>query len=128
MVDTSALIAILVNEPEAKAFTRIIVQAPERIIGAPTHFELLMVACGQRQMATEPEVARLLDMMGIQVVPWTPDLAETAQAAFRTFGKGSHPARLNFGDCMSYALAKSLDAPLLYKGDDFAKTDIRSAA
>lgn len=128
VVDTSALVAILAGEPEAKAFTRMLVAHTERMIGAPTYFELLMVACGQRRLATEPDVARLMDLLAIQVVSWNPDLADIAQKAFRSFGKGRHPARLNFGDCMSYALARSLDAPLLYKGDDFARTDIRSAA
>ena len=69
----------------------------------------------------------LLDENGIETVDWTNSLADIATEAFMRFGKGRHKASLNFGDCMAYALAKSLDAPLLYKGDDFAKTDIESA-
>lgn len=73
------------------------------------------------------ELNLLIEANGIEVISWTGELADAAAEAFLRFGKGLHPAKLNFGDCMAYALAKSLDAPLLYKGDDFAKTDIRSA-
>jgi ribonuclease VapC len=126
-VDTSALIAILADEREARAFTLFLTRAEGCEIGAPTYFELLMVACGQRNLATEAQVELLISVTNIKVVPWTQPLALIAQSAFRAFGKGRHPAKLNFGDCMSYALAKSLDCPLLYKGDDFAQTDIVSA-
>ena len=73
------------------------------------------------------ELNLLIEANDIEVVSWTSELADAAAEAFLRFGKGRHPAKLNFGDCMAYALAKSLDAPLLYKGDDFARTDIRSA-
>jgi ribonuclease VapC len=127
VVDTSAVVAILANEIEGKGFTRFLVQSRATVIGAPTYFELLMVACGQRKIATEAEVARLLSVTGVSVVPWTPEHVALAQAAFLKFGKGRHPAKLNYGDCMSYALAKSLGCPLLYKGEDFAKTDLTAA-
>lgn len=86
-----------------------------------------MVAGGQFGAEGLLKAQRLLTELGVTIVPWTEDLSDVSVATFMQFGKGRHPAKLNFGDCMAYALAKSLDAPLLYKGSDFAKTDIRSA-
>jgi ribonuclease VapC len=127
VVDTSALIAILLDEVEAGAFVDAILGSETAQIGAPTAFEYLMVAKGRRQLQSDAKVQRVLSIPRLLVVAWTPALADIAQAAFLKYGKGRHPAKLNFGDCMSYALAKSLDCPLLYKGDDFAQTDIVSA-
>ena len=128
VVDTSALIAILRSEPEADAFTRTIVDSNEARIGSPTVFEYLMVANGTRANRPDQRIEGVLWLPKMVQVEWTPAHARSAAEAFARYGKGRHPAGLNFGDCMSYALAKSLDAPLLYKGEDFARTDIRSAA
>jgi ribonuclease VapC len=127
VVDTSALVAILREEAELDDFVRAILQSKDARIGAPTAFEYRMVASGSRAIHTPEQVERVLSIRTLRVVDWTPPLAMIAQEAFLRYGKGRHPAKLNFGDCMSYALARSLGCPLLYKGEDFARTDIASA-
>ena len=97
------------------------------MIGAPTKFELLMVMARWRQKPAVDLAVSLLGTIGAKVVPWDDALTMLAVKAEFDFGKGRHPANLNFGDCMAYALAKSLDSPLLFKGDDFSKTDVKSA-
>ena len=87
-----------------------------------------MVATGARAVHGIAHIEDILALRYLRVVEWTPAETLRAHDAFLRYGKGRHPAGLNFGDCMSYALAKSLDAPLLYKGEDFARTDIRPAA
>lgn len=128
VVDTSAVIAILNAESEADAFLGLLQSSTRCVMAAPTKFELLMVAIGLRGDEGGETAALLLEESRIDIIDWTDALADLAVEAFRRFGKGRHMAALNFGDCMAYALAKSLDAPLLYKGGDFALTDIRSAA
>ncbi len=126
VVDTSALIAILKSEPESTAFSRAMNAADRLLIGAPTKFEFLMVATGAIADPGGSDDAReILSRLQVEVVSWTDHLADIATAAFVRFGKGRHPARLNFGDCMAYAVAKALHAPLLFKGDDFALTDVK---
>ena len=125
VVDTSALIAMLIDEPEAVPFLSAIIDDGDAVAAAPTAFEFMMVAQGERLNRADADIATVL--ANVRIVPWTPPLADIAQVAFLKFGKGRHPAKLNFGDCMSYALAKSLNCPLLFKGDDFAQTDIVSA-
>ncbi len=127
VVDTSALIAILLDEPETDAFVNAILMSNEACLGAPTALEYLMVVKGGKHLENDEKIQRVLSMSKLRIVDWTASHAATAQLAFLTYGKGRHPAKLNFGDCMAYALAKSLNAPLLYKGEDFAKTDIVSA-
>lgn len=90
-------------------------------------FETETVVRSGRSDALAAEVRRLLKVNRVRIVAFDDTQAEEASAAYSRFGKGRHPARLNLCDCAAYALAKSLDAPLLYKGDDFARTDIRSA-
>jgi len=121
-------LAILDAEPEAAFFLEALQSSSRCVMAAPTKFELLMVALGRRREQGKVAADLLLDEYQIDVIDWTNALADVAPKAFRSFGKGRHKAALNFGDCMSYALAKSLDAPLLYKGNDFALTDLRSAA
>lgn len=128
VVDTSALMAILLDEPEAKQFLRIILTSPPAWIGAPTLLEFSIVTARDRIGDPAKRVAKLVSSLSLEVAAWDAIHVDFARAAFLQFGKGRHPAKLNFGDCMSYALAKSLGAPLLYKGGDFAQTDIRSAA
>lgn len=129
VVDSSAVIAILLRERESAGFAVILSTVEAAIIGAPTLLETYQVAKGKLGDAGRREVDALVRNFAVKIESWTAEHLVTAANAFDAFGKGSgHPAKLNFGDCMSYALAKSLDAPLLYKGDDFAKTDIRSAA
>jgi ribonuclease VapC len=127
IVDTSALVAVLFGEPEAEPYTRLIRNADRCLISAGSFLELSIVI--ERQ--TGPEVARQCDMFfrraGILVEPFTVEQAHIARQAFHDFGKGRHPAGLNFGDCFAYALTKISGEPLLFKGEDFKKTDIVSA-
>jgi ribonuclease VapC len=126
-VDTSALAAIFLKEPDRETFMHAIFGASSAVIAAPSAFEFLLVARSRHpnQAAAAWEI---LHRSGLTIVPWTETHVSLAQDAFLRFGKGSgHGAGLNFGDCMSYALAKSLDVPLLFKGNDFRRTDIRAA-
>ncbi len=128
-VDTSAIIAILQYEPEVTTFLRCITEADVACLSAVSFQEASLVLAGSTGNA---EVWRDLDALmavfEMEIVPYTEDLVLLARDAFLRFGKGSgHPAQLNFGDCAAYALAKSRNIPLLYKGDDFARTDIVSA-
>jgi ribonuclease VapC len=127
VVDSSAIIAIVTAEPEGEMLARRLEEdAGDAVIAAPTVLETLMVLSGQAKVSAS-EIERLFSSLGIEAVPFTSELALLAHDAFLRFGRGRHSAKLNFGDCMSYALAKSLDAPLLFKGKDFPRTDIRSA-
>lgn len=123
VVDTSALVAIQLNEPEADRFLEILL-ADEACASSPTLFEYFLVMTGRYGPEAGALALELVETLQVAVAPWTHDHADLAAEAFRRFGKGQHPARLNFGDCMAYALARSLDAPLLFKGEDFAQTDI----
>ena len=127
VADTSALVAIMLHEPERVWLAEAMFKAAAVLIAAPTAFEYRMVMSGRRG-ASPFDVETMLIEPSIRIVPWTADHALIAHAAFRRYGKGrGHPAQLNFGDCMSYALAKARNLPLLYKGGDFALTDVRSA-
>ena len=127
VVDSSALIAILRREPEAQAFRNAIKLAPSRLLSTPTRVEARIVALGLRGDAGLEQMQALLDSLKLETVPFTADHARLAIDAFRRFGKGRHPAGLNFGDCFSYALAKATGEPLLFKGGDFAQADITRA-
>ncbi len=126
VVDTSALYAIVAGEPEAARFGAIIKAAGRVLIGAPTAFEFRLVVMRKAIGIDAATAHRLLATPPFEIVAWTSDLVDLASDAFDRFR--GRPASLNYGDCMAYALAKSLDVPLLYKGGDFARTDIGSAA
>jgi ribonuclease VapC len=124
-VDTSALIAILRLESDAAVFTRRIEMEDAVCVSAVSLHEASMVLAGRHADATAwSELDRIVQDMELEIVPHDAKLAGFARDAFLRFGKGRHPARLNCGDCASYALAKSLNIPLLFKGGDFAHTDI----
>ena len=125
-VDTSALIAILADEPEAEAFRSTLV-ATKSVIGAPTYLEFAMVAVTKSPVITSADVSKFLGYLNVNVVDFTAEDAGLAEAAFRRYGKGRHKAALNFGDCCSYATARARTLPLLFKGDDFVLTDVVSA-
>jgi ribonuclease VapC len=126
-VDTSALIAILFGEQEAEAFKDRLAAEPARV-SAVSLQEASMVLAGRLGDATAwLELDELIQAIPLEVIAHDQHLAEIARDAFLRFGKGRHPARLNCGDCASYALAKSLNIPLLFKGSDFAQTDIVAA-
>ena len=125
-VDTSALIAILKGEPEAAALARAIDRADRILFGAPSLLEARIVARQQRPPVDDLLDELLLDI-GAEIVDFTAAHVDAATDAFLRYGKGRHPAALNYGDCMAYAIARVAGCPLLYKGEDFARTDIRSA-
>ncbi|MGB7099374.1 MAG: type II toxin-antitoxin system VapC family toxin [Xanthobacteraceae bacterium] len=126
-LDTSAIVAIALNEVEASAFSRVIV-TNEALVGTPTLFESHLVLAQQTVRNAEGFFASFLARSSIHPVAFNVEMFRLAQSTFDKFGKGKkHRAKLNFGDCMSYAVAKFHDVPLLFKGDDFWHTDIRSA-
>lgn len=128
IIDTSAMVAILYGEPEAAAFTRLIHDSATSRISVASYLELSMVI--EKQLG--PEGMRQADAFfrraAIDIEPVTVDQGQLARQAFFDFGKGRHKAGLNLGDCFAYALARDFDEPLLFKGNDFTETDIRSAA
>ena len=123
VLDTSALIAILWNEPEQEQFEAAIYKAPSVFLSAASYFEVSMVIAreGVEELRHFDE---LIQLAQIVIEPVTEEDALLAREAFLRFGKGRHRARLNFGDCFSYALAQRLREPLLFKGDDFIFTDV----
>ena len=127
ILDTSALAAIFFGEPEASLYTQLIHDADRCLISAGNFLELAMVVEGQ----LGPDAGRQCDAFfrraGITIEPFTVEQAHLARQAFHDFGKGRHPAGLNFGDCFAYVLAKVTGEPLLFKGEGFRKTDIVSA-
>ena len=127
VVDSSALMAILCGEPEALAFRNAIKTTHNRLLGAPARVEASMVALGRRGEPGLEQMQALIERLELDVVALSDEQATLAIEAFRRFGKGRHAAGLNFGDCFSYALAKATGEPLLFKGDDFSRTDIKRA-
>ncbi|WP_137899704.1 type II toxin-antitoxin system VapC family toxin [Sphingomonas sp. 2SG] len=125
VADTSAFAAIILNEPDAMVYAEALRDSATIIVSAPTILELRSVLYRRFGADYMLRADTLLAAPSIQVVPWTEAHLPIAVDALQRFG--GRPARLNFGDCMVYAIAKALDAPLLYKGEDFARTDIRSA-
>ncbi|RST83111.1 type II toxin-antitoxin system VapC family toxin [Aquibium carbonis] len=124
VIDSSAIVAVAFDEPEAPWIERRIADDPVRLISAATVLEAAIVIEARYGEAGGRELDLWLSRIGAEIV--TVDLAqvEEARRAWRTFGKGRHPAGLNFGDCFSYALAKLRGEPLLFKGNDFSKTDV----
>ena len=125
IIDTSALIAILRDEPEAAACARAIEAASRRLISAANFVEAAIVIDGSRDPVASRRFDDLVTEARLVIEPVTEAQARIAREAYRDFGRGSgHPARLNFGDCIAYALARLTGEPLLFKGTDFANTDI----
>lgn len=125
IIDTSALIAILRDEPEAQFCAEAIENAAQRRLSAANFLEAAAVIDGSRDPVASRRFDELIAEAGIIIEPVTEAQARVAREAYRDFGKGSgHPAQLNFGDCFAYALAKYRGEPLLFKGDDFVHTDI----
>ena len=127
ILDTSAMVAILYREPEAAAFVQLIHDAGMWSISVASYVELSMVM--EKQLGPEGmrQAEAFFRRAGIAIEPVTVEQGELARQAFLDFGKGRHKAGLNFGDCFSYALAKATGEPLLFKGNDFAETDIQAA-
>jgi ribonuclease VapC len=128
IIDTSALIAILRDEPEAAACARAIEAASRRLVSAASFLEASIVIDGSRDPVASRRFDDLLREAQLVIEPVTESQARIAREAYRDFGRASgHPARLNFGDCFAYALARLTGEPLLFKGTDFADTDITPA-
>ena len=127
IVDSSALIAIYFNEPEKASFALAVVSVDAPCIGAPNFLEASMVAETRHGEAGCRELDRIAANLGLEIVPFDASHIQGARDALRRFGKGRHRASLNFGDCCAYALAKLRDVPLLFKGNDFALTDLKRA-
>ena len=128
IVDTSALIAVVNTEPGFEQFAAVLVAAPTVRLSAATLLESSIVTDGRRNPVLSARFDELLAELAVVVLPVTEAQARIARQAYRDYGRGSgHPAQLNLGDCFAYALAKDRGETLLYKGDDFIHTDIRSA-
>ncbi len=124
VVDTSAIMAVLLGETGADACAHALEAHDQLVMSAGTLAELLIVA---ERRGLGPEAARLIDGLGIEIVPVTPAAARGVAAAYGRWGKGVHSAALNFGDCFAYEAAQYRDLPLLFIGQDFAQTDIGDA-
>jgi ribonuclease VapC len=123
-VDTSALVAVILKEPRGPACLAVLEGDAELVISAGTLTEALIVARGRD---ISEEMQQLIDAFAFNVIPVTDASARRAAAAYEVWGRGVHPAALNYGDCFAYEVAKDNNCPLLFVGDDFAKTDLQSA-
>ena len=127
VIDTSAIVAIALDEPDAASLEQRIADDPVRMISAATMLEAAMVIEARLGEAGGSELDLWLHKVGVEIVAVEAEHADQARRAWRRYGKGRHPAALNYGDCFSYALAALTGEPLLYKGNDFSQTDLRAA-
>jgi ribonuclease VapC len=128
VVDTSALVAIVQDEPEREIYLERLASGPRApLLSAVNWMETHMVVLSRMGDPGIDALRELVETTNLRIVPVLPELAEAAFECFRRFGKGRHPAGLNFGDCFSHALATVMGEPLLFKGEDFAKTDVVAA-
>ena len=129
IIDTSAVIAVITGEPDREPLLALLTSADQLRMSAATYLETGVVIDARRDPFSSRRLDTLLAELGVEISDVTAEQARIARAAYRDFGKGSgHPARLNFGDCFSYALAQVTDEPLLFVGNDFAHTDVRRAS
>jgi len=128
VIDSSAILAIVFQEPESEAFARAIAGDETRLMSTVSWLETLIVVEGRYGPESSDDALLILRDLEIQAVPFDPEQMREARRAWRRFGKGRHPAGLNLGDCCSYALAAIRSEPLLFKGDDFSRTDITRAS
>jgi len=127
ILDSSVIVAILSGEPEAQSFADAIAGAPSREISAVNYVEVAVVIDSRDDPVFSRKIDDLLREAQVGIAPVTVEQARIARAAYRDFGKSRHRAGLNFGDCFAYALAKDKGEPLLFKGDDFSRTDVERA-
>ncbi len=128
IIDSSAIVAILRREPDAVEFGVLLESARVPKLSAASYLETAIVIDSGRDPVASAQLDALIERISITIEPVTPAQAKLAREAYRDFGKGSgHAARLNFGDCLAYALAKDKSEPLLFKGTDFAQTDVKCA-
>ena len=124
IIDTSALVAVLDQEPEAARIVRTFASAPERVLSAANLVEVGIVMQARRGDDGARDLDLLLAKLRVDIAAVTANQADIARKAFRRYGRGRHAANLNFGDCFAYALAQDTSAPLLFKGNDFGQTDV----
>ena len=127
IIDTSAILAVLLGESDAKRYEDAIPRAWPRRMSVVALLEAAMVVESRGGTRAGHELDVLLQKAAVELVPVTPEHAIAARRAWRRFGKGNHPASLNFGDCFANALAEATGEPLLFKGEDFARTDVEAA-
>jgi len=127
IVDSSALLALIFREAAADRIEEALASAEELAMGAPTFAETAMVLASRLGEDSRALLALLVDELDLLVIPFTAAHGREAREAFMRFGRGRHPAALNFGDCLCYAVAKLADQPLLFVGDDFRRTDVVAA-
>lgn len=127
IIDTSAVLAVLLGEPDAERYEDAIATAWPRRMSVVALLEAAMVVESRGGAVAGQQLDVLLEKAAVELVPVTSEHANVARRAWRRFGKGNHPAALNFGDCFAYALAETTGEPLLFKGEDFARTDIEAA-
>ncbi len=128
IVDSSALVAILYEEPEGPEFQARIAESARPMMSAANYLEASIVADRSNDPRRGAALDSLIEVLGIELVPVTVEQARIAREAFRNYGRGAHPAGLNFGDCFAYALARATGDRLLFKGQDFSQTDITPAS
>lgn len=127
IVDASALLAIILDEPDGKAFSRAIADELEDLLISPVNFLEAAIRADKEGEATAQALDQVMRVSGIEISPPTRNQVRLAREAYKAYGKGNHAAKLNLGDCFAYALAKARGEPLLFKGDDFRHTDIKAA-
>lgn len=128
ILDSSVLVAILQEEPEAPSLLETLAGHRGLLrLSAANYLEAAIVIDRNGNAELSARLDALIAKLGIEIAPVSTEHASTGRAAYRAYGKGNHPARLNFGDCFAYALAKATGEPLLFKGDDFVHTDVTAA-
>ena len=127
VIDSSALVAIILSEPEMESFANVIAENDIVRLSAASYVEAYMVLTMRGRLPNEDALDEFLGRYGIQIEPLTAEQAKLPTASFAKYRKGRHPAALNYGDCFTYALAKATREPLLFKGNDFSKTDLPPA-
>ena len=127
IVDSSAVVAILFHEPDARRYAAALQAASRRRLSVANALEASIVAEGRGGAAAGDDLDRFFQRFAFELVPVTAEQLAAARRAWRRFGRGNHPAALNFGDCFAYALAETTGEPLLFKGGDFALTDVEAA-
>ena len=127
VVDSSAVLAVMLDEPDQSIYLETMKRAKDLTMSAPTLFECRLVALRKSGVELETKLLSFIRDLNVRITAFDEPQAARAADAFRRYGKGRDRAALNFGDCFSYALAKTLGEPLLYKGGDFARTDVAAA-
>jgi len=127
VIDSSTVLAILLQEPDAESYAQAISDDPTHLMSAFSFLEASVVIAARKGPAAVHELDLLIHRARIEVVSFNAEQAEAAREAWMRYGKGRHPAALNLGDCCSYALSQTSGEPLLYKGSDFSMTDVRRA-